>query len=549
MNYYKITEFTGIQQQKDGALLPVESASDARNVDTADGNLCVAKGYAKHIQQRIPGTDKILKILISRGDPQKFYVVTANSIYAHTGGAWESVYAFSSPIAGEQVDYLQTRIATDDCIVVSTGHQQMLKIKLSDDSVSLFGSGLYSFDGSVTAYDNATKTVTLSNTLNADAARHAPLDGIVIAGSLLSVASASENTVTLKEEPQAAPVSGDPVTIRGGGSDAACNFIDLYYGRLFSSGDPANPSRVYWSAAPGEGRTIEDWLSATGSEEASGGYVDVGDASGDAIIGMCVLSTQLLIFKRYSVYRLYGDRPSTYAVERVENFSMNMSNACVVVKYDMPYWFTLDGMFYYDGTGILPTNYGYRILKRFIASISSVSASKGCHCNNMLYFTCKVNSAATYDDAIIVYDPARESFMIRDGFEVADLAVSDGHMYMINGERCLYEFNKGRDYDGEPIRAYWITQPTDLSAKSIKKQILELMFRGSDGHILFTVRSGANNVYVQKNLFPENDGFVRVPINIDMSRVFEIRMENEAGSYFEINGGLDVGFTKEERKR
>ena len=51
--WYSIPEWYGIQQQIDGTLLPVTSAYDARNMETGDGNLSVAKGYTKHINTQV----------------------------------------------------------------------------------------------------------------------------------------------------------------------------------------------------------------------------------------------------------------------------------------------------------------------------------------------------------------------------------------------------------------------------------------------------------------------------------------------------------------
>ena len=81
MNSYRIQEFFGIQQQTDGTLLPETSAADARNIDTSDGNLSVAKGYTKYIATVLPDTEAILKLIIARGTTSKFYVVTAKKVY------------------------------------------------------------------------------------------------------------------------------------------------------------------------------------------------------------------------------------------------------------------------------------------------------------------------------------------------------------------------------------------------------------------------------------------------------------------------------------
>lgn len=546
--YYQIQEFLGIEQQKDSSLLPVGSAYDARNIDAGDGNLHVAKGFVRHIAEAIPNTDKILKLLISRGESPQFYAVAAENIYAYESGAWTSIYSFDHTLTTKQIDYLQTRIGNDDYIIVATGETQMVKINLSNNTAETFGSGLYSYEGTVTAYDADTLSVTLSGDLSKEALRHAPLDGVTINDIWYEVATAAGATVTLAETPEVVPVVGNAATIRGGGSNAHCNFVDMYYSRLFSAGDPDNPCRLYWSAVAGSGRTIEDWLSVEGSADASGGYVEIGEASGDPIVGLALLSSQILIFKRFSVYRLYGDRPSNYTIERVENSSRPMSNAGATVKYDTPFYLTLDGISYYDGTGVLPMHNGVRYLRRFMSTVTSVANSKATHCDNKLYFTCRVDPNGADDDTIIVYDIGRGAFMIRDGFTVQDFCSFDGRLYMVNENRFVYEFNRGNSYDGAPIKAYWRTQPTDLGFKHATKHVTEILFRGTDGVVNVTVRAGNNRSFDKKRVFAAaEDGFTSTRIAVNLSRVFEIMFENEAGGQFGINGGIDILWEKEKR--
>ena len=68
-------------------------------------------------------------------------------------------------------------------------------------------------------------------------------------------------------------------------SDKKISNIELYFGRLFAAGDPEAPARLYWSKAPGSGRTIDDWRSDAASENVSGGFVDVG-VDDDPITGL-----------------------------------------------------------------------------------------------------------------------------------------------------------------------------------------------------------------------------------------------------------------------
>jgi len=549
MNSYRIQEFFGIQQQTDGTLLPETSAADARNIDTSDGNLGVAKGYTKYISTIVPDADRILKLIIARGATAKFYVVTVKKIYVYSGTAWSTLYTFSTALTTTQIDYVQTQIGTDDYLIIATGETQMIKIKISTDATELFGTGEFSFSGTVSSYNAGTKVVTLSATLSAEALRHAPLDGITINGTWLAVASATGATVTLSATPDTEPASPNTATIRGGGSTANCNFCDMYFGRFVSAGDPTAPSRLYWSAVSGDGRTIEDWLAVEGSADASGGYVEVGDNGGDAIIGITVLSDRLVIFKRYSVYYLRGDRPSTYAVERVENFSERMSNASVVVKNNLPYYLTASGIQVYDGTGIVPINEGVRYLNSFFQTVNSALQSKGVHCQNVFYFSCKVSSTATYDDTVIVFDIARAAYMLRDGFEVADMTVHDGVVYLINGSRYVYQFNNGTDYDGTAINAYWLTQKTDLAAKGVVKQVKEVMFRAGAGRLVVSVYGDINQDSIDRITDGKNGGFVSLPVKLAPTRAFQIRIENKAGSAFSVTGGIEATFINEDKKK
>ena len=548
MNSYRIQEFFGIQQQTDGTLLPAESAADARNIDTSDGNLSVAKGYAKYIATILPDTERILKLIVARGATVKWYVVTAKKIYVWASPTWTTVYTFSTTLTTTQIDYVQTQIGTDDYLIIATGETQMIKVKISTDAAEAFGTGEYSYSGTVSSYNSGTKTVTLSGTLSAEAIRHAPLDGITINGTWHAVESATSTTVVLVDDPDPDPASPNAATIRGGGSNFSCNFCDMYFGRFFSCGDPTNPSRLYWSAVSGDGRTIEDWLSVEGSADASGGYVEIGDNGGDAIIGMTILSDRLMIFKRYSVYYLRGDRPSNYAVERVENFSERMSNASVVVKNNLPYYLTASGIQVYDGTGIVPINEGVRYLNSFFQTINSALQSKGVHAQNVFYFSCKVNSTAIYDDTIIVFDIARASYMIRNGFEIADMTVHDGIVYLINGSRYVYQFNSGTDYDGTAIDAYWITQKTDLSAKGVEKQISKVMFRADSGRLVLTLYGdGIVRDEIDRPLSDDKGGFVSIPVKFTKSRTIQMKIGNKAGSSFSIEGGIEATFLDETR--
>lgn len=543
----KIKEFFGIQQQTDSALLPASSAYDARNMDTSDGNLSVAKGFTRLIATPVPGSDRILKLIEARLAATKHYVVAANAIYTYKSAAWSTLYTFGTKLtSASQIDYVQTQISGVDYLIIACGEQQMVKINLSTDAAEAFGTGLLSFDDTVSSYDAGTKTITPHGTLTAEAQRHAPLDGVTVNGVWMAVTSATASTIVLTETPDSPPSHAQTCTIRGGGSTAYNDLCGMYAGRFFSAGDPSNPSRLYYSAVPGDGRTIEDWLAVEGSADASGGYIEIGDNSGDAITGLTVLSSKILIHKRYSHYILRGDRPSNFVVDLVDYYSEQVANSSVIVTNDIPYWLTASGIQAYDDTGIQPINNGVRYLNTFMSTIYSVLDSRGVFAANVMYFTCKVASASTYDDTMIVIDLSRSNaengvcYMIRDGFQIADITVQDGRIYMINGSRYVCEFGVGTNYDGTAIDAYWYTQKTNAGDILSMKKLSTLMFRATSGTIRFTANPLNNLLIIDKDCSDQDDGFNTIPFNMRPTRLVQLMIENVAGGAFSITGGLEM---------
>lgn len=71
--------------------------------------------------------------------------------------------------------------------------------------------------------------------------------------------------------------------------------IAVYKDSLFISGDPDNPSRLYYS---GGGDKINDFTLANG-----GGFIDVAKNDGQEITGLIVFKDSLIVFKRSSIYK------------------------------------------------------------------------------------------------------------------------------------------------------------------------------------------------------------------------------------------------------
>ena len=544
--WYAIPEWYGIQQQLDGTLLPVTSAYDARNMETGDGNLSVAKGFIKEIPTAVPDSDPILKLIITQGGGNT-YVVTTKKIYAYvyenSAWSWKTIWTFSSELTTKQVDALQTQISGSDAVLLATGATQMVKIDTGTNTASVFGAGLYSYEGIVSAFDADTATITLGTAMSDEAQRRALAYGITYGDDVYAeVYNIPDSThLELQAVLGSPPTANNPIKIRGGASDEAVAYTELYSNRLFAAGDPEAPHRLYWSAIPGDGRTIEDWISVDGSYDASGGYVEVGDGSADDIIGLTALSNQLLIWKRFSVWRLYGDRPSNYTLERIDKYSDIMSNAGVITKYDAPYLLMPTGIHTYNNVSVVPVDNGSKPLRRFFDAKPDVSNSRAAFWDNRFYMTCKVGTTVSgYDNAIIVYDVARNAYMIRDGFEIADLTAVGSHIYLINGSRYVYEFEVGSTYDGTAIAAYWLTQPTDFGRKMYRHQASAMYMHVTGDPVKVTVYGDYLNHEKSVTPLEVRSGYTTVRFQTDMQYFIQFKFENVSGGAFTLHGGANI---------
>lgn len=483
---YTIKEFRGIDQSRSENSLDNGYSPDACNMDTENGDLAVGKGYVKHIPTPVPGTGEIRRLYIWRDLVTVRYVV----------------------IAGREVYAWRTSDETPSWILLYTYSE----------------TGTYTWTG--TQWDFLE-------------ARIGNVDYLIIANGerqLIKWDGESSTAVEFGSEAQL--------------SNIAVNYLALHYDRLFSAGDQAAPSRLYWSKPPGDGKSIEDWSVDDASQNASGGHVEVGNTDTDPILGLCSLSNQLLIFKRDSIYRLHGDRPDGYRITKVNAEVEEMCHTSCILYGDTPFWMTGAGMYYFDGQTAQPMPNARNI--RNILDGARLTQCKGAENRDRLYFTCRKGDSGYQDDSIIVYDVPERAYMLRNGFQVADICAKAGTLYLINSSRYVYRFNEGDTYDGEKIDAYWKTPSTDLGNKPGIKSLQELYLRGiseGDGEgaaILIDATIGRNTTNY-RYLMPEQEvDVLEIPMKNE-GRTFSLRFSNEEGSRWAIRGGVSLLFELRQR--
>ncbi|MDO4544326.1 MAG: hypothetical protein Q4C01_07210 [Clostridia bacterium] len=316
--------------------------------------------------------------------------------------------------------------------------------------------------------------------------------------------------------------------------------LALYYGRLFAAGNHLYPCRLYWSKAPGDDRSIEDWRSDDSSPNVSGGFVDIGTDS-DPITGLFSMSNQLLIFKRDSLYRLIGDRPSNYRILPVDAALTQPIHTACVLRGDRLFFLTKSGLSCYDGQTVVRP-YAATAMNGLLKD-ADLSICKAVSCGDKLYFAIRESEDATYNDALLEYDVVRGCWMIRRGFETVDMSSSHNKLYILTGDEKLCIFDDSTTYDGLAIDAYWTTPFLDMGSKIDDKQAIEAYASGSD-RLKIEVDYGSGSRTSQMDLVNNE---VSETMLFGTGRLIRIKLSNISGGTLELDQGIELLFDVQRR--
>lgn len=342
---------------------------------------------------------------------------------------------------------------------------------------------------------------------------------------------------------------GESVAMFGsqeGQSDVPAHYPAMYKSRLFAAGEAEHPNRLYWSQLPGDERSIENWGLAEASPNVEGGHTEIGDTGGDPIVALKALSNQLLIFKKRSLYRLIGDKPSNFIVERIDAKIPRMAHTALTCYGDAVYYLTRDGLYIFNGVTVQPAP-DARCIRRLLRK-ADMERCKGAAVGDRLYFAIREDG----EDVLVEYDIIRRTYMIRRGFGIGDILAWDDSLYLMNEKRYLYRFGVGDSYDGEPVTAWWRTPMTDLYDKAGIKGLRELYLRSfpgeGDGALIIETQTGGVTDTQRVLLPPSETDTLEIPLKNE-GRTFCLRFSNEAGGRFSIRGGVELLLERRERTR
>lgn len=316
------------------------------------------------------------------------------------------------------------------------------------------------------------------------------------------------------------------------GAPSGIRHLALHYERVWAAGKAAEPDTVYWSRAYDPG----DWSPHQTMPEAGGGFVLVPTFNGGKVRGLRNFFNDVVVFKDSDVFRIYGTYPGNYEIVRVHGIVGPIAERTIVPWADRVFFLSRDGLCAYNGVSAQPIDKGRA--RRFFDNVDYEQAmDTACavvHKDVLrLALPEKGNEG---NNAVLEVDLRRDIWTLRRDIRVDDFLPWQDELLFINDTGYLYALDKGEDYDGRPIRAYWQSKWMDFGRMGVRKRAGELRAFGS-GQLAVTQQTEKGK-HTRAMHFGQGES-QRSALLRGVGNRLRLRIENQDGRPFALRGGLE----------
>lgn len=315
-------------------------------------------------------------------------------------------------------------------------------------------------------------------------------------------------------------------------------FIELFKNRVFISGDEGFTNSIYFSTK----LDPDDWT-VPGTEEANntkGGVINIPTWDSGLIIGMRALYDDLLIFKNTAVFKLSGDTPEDFVMQKIFDSSEGYIVDQSIRSLDnMAFWATSQGIYSYDGVevrcisdpvkGFYNTiNYAY--IKNAVAEMYDNK-----------YILAVSTGASAVNNKVIEYNIPTKAFMIYDPTAiditsfmriVADKVRQEKLLYSTGASGKIYEWKAGTGYTSA---ASWLTGGISMNSLNTTKNCSYLYFLGKGtGTVRFSIISERGTKYKDITLNQDTMKSFKVKIK-GKGKTLAIKIDCPSTAFLEVS--------------
>jgi hypothetical protein len=320
-----------------------------------------------------------------------------------------------------------------------------------------------------------------------------------------------------------------------GGSPPHVNCITTHRERVWMAKAvtvSSNENILYYSNA----FDPEDWSTAGET-----GEITIETLDGDFITNIANIFDDVVVFKNNSIWKIVGDTPSEYSVEKVYSMQGAIYPDSICTDGNLCFFVGIDGIYRYDGVNVTPVM--TMDIKQIFDNVQGITC--GIYRNKLYVFDRKTTSA--YIGKHIEYDIITRTInVIKAHDSVYDACVPEimRKRWYTDGTYLFYLDDTKITFHTVNIDAYWITPDTDFGYPNATKYLTNIYFNawGTDN-------AGAAGGQIKITVYANKKGTVktkektitlsttRKPHDIRFmipGRIFKFKIENVSGSAFSM---------------
>ena len=327
---------------------------------------------------------------------------------------------------------------------------------------------------------------------------------------------------------------GDNLTVEAVETPYKFGVLARYNERIWGAGILAMPDSMVYSAP----YNPFDWEAQTEIPEDGAGEIMQPTWDGDRFIALRQHGSDLLAFKRNSVWQVYGTNPGEFVVRRQYGGGTVEENT-VAVYGDMAYMLGGDGIVRYNGNGVYPFRQeAVKVLMQERVNQDAIHQAVGAMRGNVYCLALPINGS-TFCNAVLEYNILEQSFALRTEISIDTFLAVDERLFYTSAQSPGKVFEM-RDDIGRTLPCSWKSCYQDLGLKSsIKSAFTIYMMVEAETTIPLYIGMRTEKKLKQKIFNVKPGKITKLKLN-SKGRFFRLEIQSYSAVPFKILGGIKI---------
>lgn len=229
--------------------------------------------------------------------------------------------------------------------------------------------------------------------------------------------------------------------------------------RIWGGGIIGEPDMLVYSAP----YDPFDWQQNDEIPEDGAGDVLQPSWDGDSFVTLAPFGSQLIAFKKNTVWRVLGTNPGEYTFKEQYGGGTPYADTVATNIYRM-FMLGDNGLLQYDGESVKP--FGHEYTQQLFAKVRNAQSAVACMHNGVYYCALPLDGSKT-NNCVLMYDTEAKTFLLRDDVNVEHFCIVGDRLLFTDTATpgFVWEWSK----TGEAARFRWVSPWQDFSSKNMTK--------------------------------------------------------------------------------